>query len=60
MHLLIHMRLLCSKSKGLFRLLAKDVEEAGHVFFGKAVLACKVVGGKAVEQHLMELFSEAT
>jgi len=60
MHLLIHMRLLCSKSKGLFRLLAKDVEEAGHVAFGKMVLAGKVFGGKAVKQHLIELFSEAS
>ena len=58
MHLLIHMRLLCSKSKGLFRLLAKDVEEAGHVAFGKMVLAGKVVGGKAIEQHLVELLCQ--
>ena len=29
------------------------------MFFGKAVLACKVVGGKAVEQHLVELFRKS-
>lgn len=28
------------------------------MFFGKAVLACKVVGGKAVEQHLVEFLSQ--
>jgi len=47
------MRLLCCKSKGLFRLLAKDVEEAGHVAFGKMVLAGKVFGGVAIGQNAL-------
>ena len=54
------MRLLCSKSKGLFRLLAKDVEEAGHLFLSKVVLACKVFGGEAIEQHLVEFLCQAS
>jgi hypothetical protein len=33
------MRLLCSKSKGLFRLLAKNVEEAGHELYKPFMLS---------------------
>ena len=53
------MRLLYSLQNGLFRLLAKNVEKAGHLFLSQVVLAGKVFGGVAVEQHLIELFSEA-
>ena len=47
------MRLLCCKSKGLFRLLAKNVEKAGHLFLSKVVLACKVFGGVAIGQNAL-------